>query len=86
MLAKKYRPAAKSNYSLVGRQEAGRGKRFMLIVSRNGIEVGRKVVEARSEADASGEIYRFVGQLRIGLFERGITHKIEELGVPPKGD
>ena len=81
MLAKKYRPAAKSNYPSVGRQGAGPGKRFMLIVSRNGIEVGRKIVEARSEADASGEIYRFVGQLHIGLFERGITHKIEELGA-----
>src|SRR5271170_7544301 len=87
MLAKKQgRPAAKSNYPLAGRPEAGRDKRFMLIVSRNGIEVGRKVVEARSEADASGEIYRFVGQLRLGLFERGITHQIEKLGAPPKGD
>jgi len=74
MLAPKYgRPATKRNYPL---------KRFMLIVSRNGIEVGRKVVEAHSEADASGEIYRFVGQLRIGLFEPGITHRIEELGAP----
>jgi hypothetical protein len=54
----------------------------MLIVGRNGIEVGRKIVEARSEADASGEIYRFVGQLRMGLFESGITHRIEELGAP----
>ena len=87
MLAKKHgRPAAKRDYPMFGRPDAGRDKRFMLIVSRNGIEVGRKVVEARSEADASGEIYRFVGQLRMGLFERGITHQIEELGAPPKGD
>jgi hypothetical protein len=87
MLAKRQgRPAAKGNYPFVGRPEAGRGKRFMLIVSRNGIEVGRKIVEARSETDASGEIYRFVAELRLGVFERGITHKIEELRAPPKGD
>jgi hypothetical protein len=73
MLAQKYeRPATKRNYPT---------KRFMLVVSRNGIEVGRKVVEARSEVDASGEIYRFVGQLRIGLFEPGITHRIEKIGA-----
>jgi hypothetical protein len=53
----------------------------MLVVSRNGIEVGRRVVEARSEVDASGEIYRFVGQLRMGLFDSGITHRIVELGA-----
>jgi hypothetical protein len=74
MLAPKFvRPAAKRNYPL---------KRFMLIVSRNGFEVGRKVVEARGEADASGEIYRFMGQLRMGLFESGVSHRVKELGAP----
>lgn len=54
-------------------------KRFVLIVSRNGIEIGRKIVKARNEAAASGELYQFLGRLRIGLFEKGITHRIEEI-------
>jgi hypothetical protein len=68
----------RSIHLLILARNSGEARKFM-IGSR---PVGRKVVEARSEADASGEIYRFVGQLRIGLFDPGITHRIEELGAP----
>ena len=72
-------PAAKSVWPATVRKRDYPLKRFVLIVSRNGIEVGRKIVEARNEAAASGEIYQFLGRLHIGLFDAGIAHRIEKV-------